>query len=226
GAGDHVTQPMAKNKKKTGDNKRFYIALSAREGAGWLTLLLLICGWFFVLGILVGRWHVPVPENDGSIREELTAAREQALSDPSATATGSVPAAPVEPAEEVAGTPPAEAAETAPAPAAAEVAELKDPVARKTESAPEPVDEPAEEAAPPEAVFTIQVAALKDEQTARRLMAKLKKKEFPAYVRQARLEDGSVWFRIRCGEFAERPAAEPVMTALRKEGYSPLLVKQ
>ena len=209
---------MAKNKKKTGDNKRFYFAVSAREGAGWLTLLLLVCGWFFVLGILVGRWHVPVPENDGRIREELTAARQQAPSDPSAATTGSFSPGPVQPAEE--------AAAAAPAPETADAAELKTPVVRKTDSVPEPVDKPEEEAAAPEAVFTIQVAAVKDEQTARRLMAKLKKKNFPAYVRQAQLEDGSVWFRIRCGGFADRPAADPVLKDLRKEGYSPLLVKR
>ncbi len=224
---------MAKNKKKTGPEKRFFISLSIKEATGWLTLVLFICGWFFVLGVVVGRWHAPAPAKDEALPEKLVAAREKALADPGRTAApdpGETPE--LLPAgrddstadDSTASRPrPGKKEEPPPTDETLETEiETKTPRAGKTEAAAEPEVAAAAE----EAAFTIQIAALKDEKKANRLLANLEKNNFPAYVRQARLPDGSVWFRVRCGAFPDRSAADSMMTALRKKEYSPLLVKQ
>ena len=71
---------MAQNRKKlSSGKKRFSLELSGAELFGWTGLLLLVCLWFFVLGLLVGRGLVPVTGIGTPLEKELAQARQESL---------------------------------------------------------------------------------------------------------------------------------------------------
>ena len=79
---------------------------------------------------------------------------------------------------------------------------------------------------PDRKIYTIQVASVKDGSDADRLVAKLKKRGYPAYRAIAKIPQKGIWFRVRIGKFKARAEAGPTMTKLKKEGINPMLVKK
>ena len=74
--------------------------------------------------------------------------------------------------------------------------------------------------------FTIQVAALRDKETADQLCEKLKKGNYRPYIEEATLPGNVIWYRLRCGRFVDHNEAASVLEGLRKEGFSPILVRR
>lgn len=198
--------------------------LSGVELFGWTGLLLLVCLWFFVLGVLVGRGMVPVTGIGTPLEKELAQARQESLKQKEAEAEvqaqvridfhEALKEDKARPLKIPAPLPPAADKVTPAAPTPAVQAK---PPASETP----PVKAASADA---EKMFTIQVAAIKDPRAAQEMIEKLKKKGFDAYSIKAELADGVVWHRIRCGAFESREAAGPLLSNLKEAGYGPVLV--
>ena len=76
----------------------------------------------------------------------------------------------------------------------------------------------------PEYKYTIQVASLKDAETADKMTEGLKKKGYRAYWKIGVIPGKGVWCRVRVGFFKTRPEAKSTMTSLRKEKLSAILI--
>lgn len=79
---------------------------------------------------------------------------------------------------------------------------------------------------PDRKIYTIQVASVKDGNDADQLVAKLKKRGYPAYRTIAKIPEKGIWFRVRIGEFGSGSEAGPTIQKLKKEGVKPILVKK
>ncbi|ABW69017.1 SPOR domain-containing protein [Desulfosudis oleivorans] len=216
---------MALNRKKrTSGRKRFSIEMSGGELFGWTGLLLVVCLWFFVLGLLVGRGWVPVPGVGSPLKKELAQARENTLAQKAAEAQVRLDFHEALKTDDP--RPPEGPAVLAPA----TVKPSSPPVPAPTAAPPEAKKAPSSEKPVPadtdSKIFTIQVAAVKDAEAARDLIETLKKKGFDAYITQAELAGGIVWHRIRCGAFENREAASPLLSRLKDAGYGPMLVRR
>ena len=195
--------------------------------------MLLICGWFFVLGITVGRGLIPVVNSQNDIQQELLAAREKAQAK-QAQAIASSPeldfheALKDDSTHDIvpdAGAPPAHPSET---PLPAKTAEKYKPL--DIDSPPEPLEKPASQptaqVSASEKIFAVQVAALRGHSTAMELTTKLEKAGFSVYVIKVELAADNVWYRVRSGAFSSREEAAPLLDKLKHAGYEPILVKR
>jgi cell division septation protein DedD len=75
-------------------------------------------------------------------------------------------------------------------------------------------------------VYTIQAAAVKNAADADRLIAKLKKKGYPAYRAIGKVPEKGIWFRVRIGKYSSRSEAKKTLERLKKLGLKPIIVKQ
>lgn len=215
---------MAKNRKTPAiKKKRFLLDLSPAEALGWGALLVFVCGWFFVLGIFVGRGTIPVPGEDKSVRQYLADAKNTPMAE--------IPIEPAKQDQEKKVARPAETPVVSSKPPAADqppevlstTAEhpVKAPAVEKTIKTPAELPAVGKE----EKVFTIQVAAMREADFADTFFQKLKKQKYQPYIVKAAGAEGGDWYRLRCGRFADREEAEPVIQRLRADGYSPILIQ-
>jgi cell division protein FtsN len=51
---------MKRNKRRPQEFKKPFLVLNRRKLAGWAVVIFLLCGWMFVLGVLVGRDTAPI----------------------------------------------------------------------------------------------------------------------------------------------------------------------
>jgi cell division septation protein DedD len=100
------------------------------------------------------------------------------------------------------------------------------PVAKKTPPADPASGKRAAPAttAPPTGWIQVQVAATRDRAEADAIVARLKAKEFPAYVTVA--PGAATMFRVRVGNFETRAEAEEMKRRLEKEGWSNLWISR
>lgn len=226
--------------------------LSTSEAVGWAALVIFVCGWFFILGIFVGRGLVPVPGEKEPARlyfakgetpfpepapapgpETITA--EGRSSGPDGEQGSPKPVLPTVSEEAVKAIPEKD-------PPAAPVEE-KSP---SRDKAPPPADSPSEVTPAGTAVtapavdkasgnkpaetggkiFTLQVAAVRDRRAADQCYEKLKKNKYAPDTVQTIQSGGVTWYRLRCGQFASHDEAAPVIERLRKDGFSPILVRR
>ena len=82
-------------------------------------------------------------------------------------------------------------------------------------------DKPTNSAGPK---YTIQAASVKAAKDADRMVAKLKKRGYPAYRVIGKVPGSGIWFRIRVGKFTSRSEARPMLDKLKKDGHKPILV--
>ena len=74
--------------------------------------------------------------------------------------------------------------------------------------------------------FTIQVAALKDPKVADNLMAKLKKRGYPAYRSIGKIPGKGIFYRVRIGSFKNRAQAGSTFNRLKKERIKAIIVQR
>jgi len=74
--------------------------------------------------------------------------------------------------------------------------------------------------------LTIQVASLKDSNDADKMVARLKKKGYPAYMISSNIPEKGIWHRVRIGYFKDKAKAGSTLDKLKKEKYSPFLVNR
>jgi len=208
-------------------------------------VLFVVAAWMFFLGVLVGRGTSPLHfdlkklEKELASLKELVSKKERAkfkINSPSSDSSKELKFYDALKAPEKDPTPPPKP-KTPPAqkkPSSRESDSIKPnvtvkpavaqprkagSVAVKTEKRKQPVSDNIIRR------FTIQVAAVKDARTAAKLVDKLRVKGYPAYQEVATLKQKGTWHRIRIGSFADAADAKATLQKLRKDKYSPILVR-
>ena len=74
--------------------------------------------------------------------------------------------------------------------------------------------------------LTIQVASFKDSKDADEMVAKLRKKGYPAYRISSNIPEKGIWHRVRIGYFKDKAEAGSTLKNLKKEKYNPFLVNR
>jgi len=74
--------------------------------------------------------------------------------------------------------------------------------------------------------FTIQIASLKDSAAADKMVAKLKKKGYPAYRSIGKIPDKGIWYRVRVGYFKDRAEARGTVKRLKNEKIEGIIVQR
>ena len=74
--------------------------------------------------------------------------------------------------------------------------------------------------------FTIQIASLKDSAAADKMVAKLKKKGYPAYRSIGKIPDKGIWYRVRVGYYKNRVEAEDTVRRLKNDKIEGIIVQR
>ena len=116
----------------------------------------------------------------------------------------------------------------APAPASATEAAKADPKPAKAAKAeaPSASESVAYALAGMKARFTIQVASLRDQTAANRMINKLKRAGHPAYQTVSPPGSKGIWYRVRVGAYETRKAAEDALAGFKGSGYKPIIVQR
>jgi len=224
-------------------------ASKRRIAWGRYLLVFFVAAWMFVLGVLVGRGTAPVHFDTQALQEELAALRDAMMKKEREAVEkairGEDEKAPLEfyealkkdgldtsdqiPVPEVSTAEPSPRAEIAKSvqpphksPTVTMAKKSNVPKKRTAVKVPSP---------PPTAVettgtLTIQVASMKDGAAAERIVAKLKKDGYPAYVSRIVIPDKGLWFRVRVGRYKGREQAAADMNRLARNKKNPILVEK
>jgi cell division protein FtsN len=74
--------------------------------------------------------------------------------------------------------------------------------------------------------FTIQIASLKDSVAADKMVAKLKKRGYPAYRSIGKIPDKGIWYRVRVGYFKNRAETRGTIKRLKNEKIEAIIVQR
>ncbi|MFO7666240.1 MAG: SPOR domain-containing protein [Desulfobacterales bacterium] len=220
--------------------KKPFIELSRKKATLWLLGVFFICGWMFVLGILVGRGTAPVQfdiENlKKDIKEELKIAIEKEKEEKKSAE--SYPAdktsldgkqnlefyEDLKSTKDTTGNIKMEKKDINDVP-------LKEPAPVKE---PEPVTvedkKPAEMPEPSlpekvsEPVFTVQTSSGRDKKGAEKTVKTLINKGYPAYMTMSEIPDKGTWYRVRIGEYKDRKEAQKILSRLGKDKIKGIIV--
>ncbi|MEJ5358647.1 MAG: SPOR domain-containing protein [Desulfobacterales bacterium] len=217
---------MARSSGESG--KKPFLSLSRAAVFSWAAGLFLVSAWMFVLGVMVGRGTVPIEFDVERLKRAVAAAARGAAAEkppPPARAEmkskadlGFYDQLPRGPEEKPALPRPAPPEKPrAPEPGAGEV-----PRAAETEKKPPPPP-PSPAMQPPAGAgrtFTVQVAAVRSEEEARGLAARLRQRGYAAYVEPVPSAAGEKIFRVRMGEYPTRDFARSLVERLRRDGFS------
>jgi len=223
---------MTKSKAKggvQGKKAKALLQFSHRRVAGWLGIFCFIYICIFLLGVIVGRGMAPGRLETDELQTELAELRASVLEKKQGFGERNT--------EELANNAdflfPAEVKKSGSAESgyrnkgaagagiphktrAVRKYKKKNRAGRKAEGAAQNKD----------AVHFIQVASLKDRETADRFVAELKKKGYKAFHVKTRISSKEVRYRVRVGAFRDKAASYKVMTELKKEYKGALFVKQ
>ncbi|MDQ1331796.1 MAG: hypothetical protein QG578_2066 [Thermodesulfobacteriota bacterium] len=280
---DSTDKLMMESEPKASSGTKPFLELTRKKAIGWFILILIVCSWMFVLGILVGRGTAPVQFDVDKLKKDLVNELKAAVekekeekkaadaivsSDP-ASPDGNKPlgfyedlkstkesqehinmgAAPKHeslpvsvpqkelPVKEV---PVKEiqakeiAKETAKETKVKEIQEKAPKIGKVNEKTAVPAETKqlkAQKTASPETavkdtIYTIQVAAVKDMNSAEKLMSDLVKKGDQAYISSGEVPGKGTWYRVRRGGFSERSEAEIILSSLVKDKIKGIIMKK
>jgi cell division protein FtsN len=224
-----TTQKLSGRGKKT-----FMLQLTGRGIALWLCLIFLVCGWMFVLGVLVGRGSAPVNFDIQAIQEELIALKEsmlkkekdvielhlekgqakntlefyEALKGKTKDDTIDMPARKEKPAQ-------------------SKTADLTSNQKGDSPSAPTSKHSASKQINPQKGgTLAVQVASTKDPASANYMAAQLQNKGYPAFTMKAEIPEKGTWYRVRIGYFNSKADAESVQRQLLQEKYKGIIVRK
>jgi cell division septation protein DedD len=232
-----------KNKRKPQEFKKPFLVLNRRKLAGWAVAIFFLCAWMFVLGVLVGRDTAPIkfdikkllPKESDSSRQPQAAQPDETPPDAVAvkdkTKLGFYERLPedqkdIKVPEIKKQLTDKEKSDSA---SIAKSAETSTKTPTQKVAAPEKKKKTAAIVTPKKPsgpLYTIQAAAVKKVEDADRLVAKLKKKGYPAYRAIGKVPEKGIWFRIRVGKYPSRSEANKTLQKLKKLGLKPIIVKQ
>ena len=72
--------------------------------------------------------------------------------------------------------------------------------------------------------YTVQVASLKDAESADNMVSDLKKKGYSAYKSLTKVPEKGIWHRVRIGYFNNHKEAAAVLGKLKKDNMSAIVV--
>jgi cell division protein FtsN len=224
-------------KEKTSPTKEKSSTQWTRKGLTlWICLTFFACAWMFVLGIFVGRGTVPVRFDIQKLEKELAALKEAVIkkefdrykldspSEDNKTHLDFYDALKHTGDEERLT---ADIPQKKPTPLLKKTvsAAKKQAVSKNTVTAPKAKTAPVKKSAEDNKNLTIQVAALKDLKVAEDLVAKLKKKGYPAYRSMGKIPGKGIFYRIRIGSFKTRADADNIFNRLKKENIKAIIVQ-
>ena len=231
-------------KKKTSVKRsRFPLELSRREVFLWLGVASFALLWMFTLGVIVGRGLSPVRFDIESIKNELTALKEQTLKRQAREERLDVGRSPdkmdfdfyealIDKKEEARSKSALKAQEEPSEPVAkSEIPSVKpEPETLPSTSQKDTqVKKPSPSAAKKKtavASLTVQVASLQDSTRAEELVSSLKRKGYGAYTVTAQVPGKGTYHRVRVGHFSNRHKAMQVLERLRQGGLQPIIVHE
>jgi len=250
---DERNKLMMESESNPSPRGKPFLELTRKKATGWFFLILVVCGWMFVLGILVGRGTAPVQFDVDKLKKdlvnELKAAVEKEKEEKKA-AEATVPSNPVSPdgkqvlgfyedlksTKESQDTIKIEAApkkEILPLPVPQKEVPVKEIQTKETqvkaiapaETKPLKSPEPAlPEIVSKGPVYTVQIAAVKDQKSADKLVGDLVKKGYPAYRSSGEVPGKGTWHRVRIGEYREKSEVETVLARLGKDKIKGIIV--
>jgi cell division septation protein DedD len=220
----------------------------------WGCVFVFAGGWLFLLGVLVGRGLVPLPFKAGAFEEELVVQlAEETATAQAHLRQGAQEGLPEEPLriqdlrqpqvdaevraiphEGVTGpdgvrlkrrrVPP----KKRPLPAVTPPATLGSTGRAEADSAAAPSSEAAVAAALAgmQAKFTLQVASLREQAAAQKIVKRLQKAGHPAYQTTSRPNAGKVWYRVRVGAYETRQAAQAALGKFKGSPYQPIIIQR
>ena len=238
------------NKKKAREKKKRSFQLMDKGTGGWLCLIFFASAWMFILGIFVGRGTAPVQFDIEKLQKELVALKEAVIKkelgrfkiDPNAAdsktnlgfyealkdtrgSTKEYNSLHAEISEQKRKSP---AKKTGSEKTGSEKTGSEKTGSEKTGS----VKAPKKEKAPAldkknEAGknFTIQVASLKKPEAADRVVKKLMKKGYRAYITSVKIPGKGIWYRVRIGDFKTKAEAMSALDRLKKERLKGFIVQ-
>ncbi|MDD2390381.1 MAG: SPOR domain-containing protein [Desulfobacterales bacterium] len=203
--------------------------------------IVLISGWMFILGVLVGRETAPIKFDIEKIHHEL-AALKKTVDQKQQNRFKIIP-------EDMSGknelefyealkvTDDAESVEMPVDSGAVHIGAIphKTAVLKKSEKRAEisklvlaaevdkPVISPEKESRKGE--YVIQVASMKDGSMCDALVSSLRKKGYPACRTEGNIPGKGIWFRVRIGSFKTRDEAAQTMQRLKNEKFKPMLIR-
>jgi cell division protein FtsN len=224
---------------------------SKRQGVAlWIGLLFFVSIWMFILGIVVGRGTAPVTFDIEKLQKELAELKEAVIKrdlerfkiEPDSRgdkpdlgfhealkhSKGDIGLLPVSPKQKPRQKVYHEEADRRTAPQSearrrrSQTAALKradkTPVVRNRKPA------AGSQTASSEKLLAIQVLSVKDSKAADAIVAKLKKKGYPAYRIAGNVSGKGVYYRVRVGPFDHGSRADRILNRLKREGYRPFLI--
>ncbi|UCH20405.1 MAG: SPOR domain-containing protein [Deltaproteobacteria bacterium] len=226
------------------NNKKPSGGLIPKRNAGWLLFLVFVSGWMFFLGVLVGRGTAPVRFDIDKLQKKLAALKEadikeqlsrvkidsettkmqkdfgfyEALKDTKGeggkytSRKSDTPSSQKVPSSEKAGS------ETKKKSSHSNI--------HQTKTVPKAKIEDGIESGEAEKTLTIQAASFKDPKDAEQMVAKLKKKGYPAYKIIGIVPKKGVWYRVRIGHYGNSDEAAATLKRLEKDGFKPYLITQ
>lgn len=224
---------MAKPSDKD-PGKKPLVALSRKAIAGWAVVVFVISAWMFGMGVMVGRGTAPVSFDIDQLKRTLESVQKSAQQAPksgsrpeaaemkSKTDLGFYDSLPKNREDaEMPNLPKPPPAPAKPEPPAQKPAE---PTVPPKAEKPAPAPPPAPASAAPDKPLTVQIAAVKSEEEARRLLEKLRQRGYAAYVEPIAIPDKGTWYRVRMGEFPSKEFARSTVDRLQKDGFKPDIV--
>ena len=225
-------------KEKTSPKKKNSSTQLTRKGLTlWIFLTFFACAWMFVLGIFVGRETVPVKFNMEKLENELAALKEAVIKkeldrykiDPNSEDNKTK----MEFYEALKNTGQeerlkADIPKNNPKPLHKKIVSTakKPAVSKHIVTAPKAKTAAVTKSVENNKNFTIQVAAFKDLKVADNLVAKLKKRGYPAYRSMGKVPGKGIFYRIRIGSFKNRTDAGVVFNRLKKENIKAIIVQR
>jgi cell division septation protein DedD len=228
---------MVKKEKASPKKKKSSTQWTRKGVTLWICLTFFACAWMFVLGIFVGRGTVPVKFDMEKLENELAALKEAVIkkefdrykldsnSEDNKTKMGFYEALKNTGEEERLK---ADIPQNKPTPLPKKTVSKtkKTAVTKKTLTSRKAKTATFRKSAEDNKNFTIQVAALKDPKVANNLVAKLKKKGYPAYRSIGKIPGKGIFYRIRIGSFKNRAEAGSTFNRLKKEKIKAIIVQR
>lgn len=227
-----------KGKGKPSAPKKKYAFRLTRKGVWlWVFLIFFISTWMFALGILVGRGTAPVRFDIDKLRKELAELKEKTLTAELRRFKISKNAIEEKPDlafHEALKTTKEEILLPAKPPPPKPIQKKNQTVEKKAASksvklgtsGSAPKKETAQSASDRQnnKRMSVQVASVKEQKDADKLVKSLKGKGFPAYRAIAKIPGKGIWFRVRVGPYKNRDEADRSLSRLKKEKFSGFVV--
>jgi cell division protein FtsN len=214
-----------------------------KRNTGWLLLLFFVSGWMFFLGVLVGRGTAPVRFDIDTLQKELAALKEADIKKQLSRVEIGSDSAKLKKdlgfyedlkdtkddgkkynkrkSDKTSGKSPS---------SPKTVSKIKKKVSQSNVSqnhaSREPKTATLDKHIESEKNLTIQVASFKNPKDADKMVAKLKKKGYPAYRIIGVVPEKGVWYRVRIGYYGSQTEAAAMMKKLQKGGVKPYLVNR